>query len=68
MIHLLMKPQKKDRNFSNVHNSNYIGISVIYLVSAAIAATLILPEDEYWYLGVIKSLLWPLYRRAKLIS
>jgi len=53
MINLLTKPKEKESNFSNVHNSSYLGIFVIYLVSAAIAATLILPEEEYWYLGVL---------------
>ncbi len=63
-----MKSKERDRNFSSVGNSSYIGIFVIYLVSAAVAATVILPGEEYWYFGVIKSLVWPLYSLAKLIS
>jgi hypothetical protein len=63
-----MKPKEKDKNFSNISNSNYTGVFVIYLVSAAVAATIIFPGEEYWYFGIIKSLLWPLYGTAKMIS
>jgi hypothetical protein len=68
MINLSMKPKEKDRNFSNIGNSSYIGIFVIYLVSAAVAATVILPGEEYWYFGVIKSMVWPFYSIAKMLS
>jgi hypothetical protein len=63
-----MKSKERDRSFSNVGNSSYVGLFVIYLVSAAVAATVILPGEEHWYFGVIKSCLWPLYVLAKLIS
>lgn len=56
--------RKRDENY--IDNSNYLGVLVIYLVTSAVAATLIFPGEEYWYFGVIKSLLWPLYCITKL--
>lgn len=42
-------------------NSIYKGLIVIYLVSTLIAFTVIIPDEEFWYLGIVKALIWPLY-------
>lgn len=68
MINLSMREKETERNFTNISNSNYTGVFVIYLVSAGVAATVILPGEEFWYFGIIKSLIWPLYSLARILS
>lgn len=62
MINLSMKSENRQRE----DYSNYTGLFVIYLITAAVAATTILPEEEYWYFGLLKSLIWPFYLLTKL--
>jgi hypothetical protein len=47
--------------------SNYSGVVVIYLVSAAVAATMIFPGEEHWYICAVKALIWPLYLISKVL-
>ena len=57
----MIEHQKKVRDYST-----YTGIIVIYLVSALVAFTVIIPDEEIWYWGIVKALIWPLYTIAKL--
>jgi hypothetical protein len=57
----------KSENRHYEDHSNYSGLLVIYLVTAAVAATAIFPGEEYWYFGILKSLLWPFYIMTKFL-
>jgi hypothetical protein len=48
-------------------SSNYSGLFVIYLVSIVVAFTVIIPNEEVWYFGILKASLWPLYAITKII-
>ncbi len=57
----MSKENKEIRN-----NSNYSGLFVIYLVTVAVAFTVIIPNEDVWYLGIIKATIWPLYAITKI--
>ncbi len=57
----------KSKNSVSEDYSNYTGLIVIYLLTAAIAATVIVPNEDYWYFGIAKSLVWPLYLMTKFL-
>ena len=57
--------ESDNRNYGDY--SYYTGLLVIYLLTAAVAATVILPGEEYWYFGILKSLIWPLYMMTKFL-
>lgn len=48
--------------------TNYSGLLTIYLLTCCVAATVIIPDQEYWYYGVLKALVWPLYTLTKVIG
>ena len=62
-MNTFMKPRNKYYD----DYSNYSGLVVIYLVSAAVAATMIFPGEEHWYIGIVKAILWPLYMLTKIL-
>lgn len=63
-----MNLSMRKRNRTYTDYSNYTGVLVIYLVSIAVAATVIFPSEEYWYFGILKSILWPFYGLTKFLS
>lgn len=63
MLNAFMKPKNK---YYGAY-SNYSGVVTIYLVTVAIAATMIIPGEEHWYFGLAKALIWPLYSIAKFL-
>lgn len=57
----------KPRNKYYDDYSNYGGLIIIYLVSVAVATTIIFPGEEHWYVAVIKAIVWPLYLTSKIL-
>ena len=58
-------------NSSEKTNSDYsilTGIVVLYIVTVAVAATVILPNEENIVAGLIKSIIWPLYSITRILG
>ena len=53
---------------SGVHKDNSLlkAFVSIYLVVAVVVFTLIIPNEDYWYFGILKSFIWSLYAVSKL--
>ena len=47
-------------------NSLLKAFVAIYIIVAVIAFTLIIPNEDHWYFGMLKSFIWPLYAVSKL--
>ena len=47
-------------------NSLLKAFFVIYIIVVVIAFTLIIPNEDHWYFGMLKSFIWPLYAVSKL--
>lgn len=63
-----MQTFMKPKNNYYEDYSNYSGLIVIYLLSIAIAATLTVPGEDHWYIGIFKAIIWPLYLISKILT
>ncbi len=61
-MNVFTKSKSHDRNGINT------GLFVLYLVTVAVAATVIIPNEEKIILGVLKSFIWPLYLITKVLK
>ena len=57
----------KSKHKTQTTYSNYTGVIVLYIISAILAATLILPNEENLIAGSIKAIVWPLYLTSKVL-
>ena len=56
------------REKANTDYSILTGIVVLYIVTVAVAATVILPNEENIFAGLIKSMIWPLYGITRILG